>query len=201
MVELSKEEFQELLKQSIEGAVAPLKGEITKAILTAMKEQETLPPPEKKLEDTVTEPETDKAVIAKILGIQQKIDERQNKLWPKVDETDPERQKLRAEMEALYAEKDAVLKTITIKAPAVAEKAPAVAEPGLVEARKEIVDLKAKVADAEKKLGEAKAETLTLAKTVEAQIPQNEGLRFFNPAARRVVEDIKRTLLPFKESK
>ena len=71
----------------------------------------------------------------------------------------------------------------------------------LVGARKEIVDLKAKVADAEKKLNEAKAETLTLAKTVEAQIPQDQGLRFFNPAAKRVVEDIKRTLLPFKESK
>jgi beta-glucosidase/6-phospho-beta-glucosidase/beta-galactosidase len=81
-------------------------------------------------------------------------------------------------------------------------KEPKAEEPApLVEARKEVVDLKAKVADAEKKLNEAKAETLMLAKTIESQIPQDQGLRFFNPAARRVVEDIKRTLLPFKESK
>jgi len=78
----------------------------------------------------------------------------------------------------------------------------AVTESGyLVDARKENVDLKAKVADTEKKLNEAKTETLTLAKTVEALMPPNEGLRYFNPAAVRFVESVKRTLLSFKESK
>lgn len=152
MVELSKEEFQKLLKESVEGAVAPLKGEITKAILTAMKEQETLPPPEKKPEDYTTED------ACKTAGFNWYGDACHRE--PKPEES-----------------------------------------AAVVEARKENVDLKAKVADAEKKLNEAKAETLALAKTIEAQIPQDQGLRFFNTAARRVVEDIKRTLLPFKESK
>lgn len=188
MVELSKEEFAKILKEAIVEQLKPME----ERICAKLKEQEAPLPPEKKPEDSVAEPEANKTAVAKILGIQQKIDERQNKLWPKVDETDPERQKLRAEMDALYAEKDAVLKAI---------KEPAVAESAFVEVRKENVDLKAKVADAEKKLNEAKAETFALAKTIEAQIPQDQGLRFFNPAARRVVEDIKRTLLPFKESK
>lgn len=71
----------------------------------------------------------------------------------------------------------------------------------LVEARKNIVDLKAKVADSEKKLNEAKAETLTLAATVQALIPPKETLRYFNPAAAKFAESIKRALLYFKESK
>ena len=71
----------------------------------------------------------------------------------------------------------------------------------LVEARKEIVDLKAKVEDAEKKLNDAKTETLTLAGTIQALVPPAEGLRYFNPAAVRFVESVKRALLSFKESK
>ncbi|NCN28708.1 hypothetical protein GW915_14185 [bacterium] len=71
----------------------------------------------------------------------------------------------------------------------------------LVEARRKIVDLKAKVADAEKQLSTAKTETLTLAGTIQALIPPSEGLRYFNPAAVRFVESVKRTLLSFKESK
>ena len=152
MVELSKEEFVKILKESVEGAMTPLKGEITKAILVAMKEQETPPPPEKKPEDYTTEDTCKAAGFNYYDGACHKE--------PKAEEPAP-----------------------------------------LVEARKEVVDLKAKVADAEKKLNEAKAETFMLAKTIESQIPQDQGLRFFNPAARRVVEDIKRTLLPFKESK